>query len=422
MSDDRYLDELGERAARAVRDRARDVARRTPEPGWLTDASPRRPPLRVWSIGAAAAAGIAALAVVATTLLQPPPGSPVVGPVPDATTAIDHRELQRQWIDEVCVPATGDTAFCERMAGSEAWPWHSDDPLASLEARYRDPTSCAGQAMSDGGVAACEALGDHYRENPSHPTPTPPGSEEPVPSLLDSGTQDAWYMTAEGYHGQIDGRHDDVCTWVRTRLPDEDFPAHVNSEAYRRLHELINRELTFKSDGLPSAVGAVCGLLDAYPPDVVLDGYEPVWWDDPPYPWQQQGRDALEDVPDTLRALSTDTLADGSAAYTDRERFQEHADRSGGVANVCRWLQARVPSESLPRGGRDWDTNGEMVRRAVAQRHPGDGGLNEVLVFVCGYLDPSAASSPGGEATDRWWLGSSYPWGVWRPVYHRSMP
>lgn len=422
MSDDRYLDELGERAAGAVRERARDVARRTPKPEWVTGASSRQSRMRVWSLGAVAAAGIAALAIVATTLVQPPTGSPLVGPVPDATTAIDHRELQRQWVDEVCEPATGDTAYCESTARSDAWPWHSDDPLASLEAQYRDPDYCRGVAMSDEGAEACEDLGAYYRANPSDPRPSPPESEEPVPSLLDSGTQEAWYMTAEGYHAQVDGRHDDVCNWARRLVPYEDFPAHVNSQAHGALHDAINRELTIKSDGLPNAVGAVCGMLHAYPPDMLLDGVEPMWWDDPPYPWQQQGPDALADVPDTIRALSEDTTEDGAPVYSDPLRFFEYAERSGGVENLCRWLQVRVPSASLPRGGQDWDTNAETVRRAVAERHPGDAGLNEVLVHVCGYLDPTVTAATTDDRTARWWLDPPYTWGPWRPVYHRAMP
>lgn len=348
MSDDRYLDDLGGRAAAAVRERADDVARRTGQPEWLRDAPPRSRRIRRWTLVAAAAAAIAAVAVVGTSLLQPSTRAPVVGPVPDGT------------------PTTRD-----------------DD-----------------------------------RSRPSEPVPTASESEEPVPSLLDSGTQDAWYMTADGYHDHIDGRHDAVCDWVRAQLPDDDVPAYVDSSTHRRLHEVVNRELTYPSDGLPIAVGSVCGVLDASPPDVLLDGYEPMWWDDPPYPWQQRGPDPLQDVADTLRALSGDTLDDGSPAYTDPVRFREHADRSGGPAILCRWLHARVPNDALPRGGEDWDAEADRIQAVIAERHPGGPGVNEVLSFVCGYLDPT--STRVGGTTDGWWRDPPYPWGDWRPAPPRA--
>jgi hypothetical protein len=74
-----------------------------------------------------------------------------------------HRIDQARWIAEVCLPATDDARACTTYAGSEAWPWESEDPLADLAATYEDPRRCDRWMVGGDARDFCEALAGHYQ-------------------------------------------------------------------------------------------------------------------------------------------------------------------------------------------------------------------------------------------------------------------
>jgi hypothetical protein len=74
-----------------------------------------------------------------------------------------HRIHQAHWIAEICLPATDDARACTAYAGSEAWPWDSEDPLADLAATYADPSRCDRWMVGGDARGFCEALAGHYQ-------------------------------------------------------------------------------------------------------------------------------------------------------------------------------------------------------------------------------------------------------------------
>lgn len=407
MSDDHHhVDELGKRAATAVRERAEQVARRSDREPLPRVRRLRPVSKRLMTVAAALAITGGAVAFVTMARHSQPP-TVSVQPVAPPSGEVEHAQLQQEWVEQVCVPATGDTSECERFAKTEAWPWHSDDPLSDLEQRYSQRDFCDGIAFSEAGRNQCEALSRFYHARTGTSSTSTDGSA--VPELLDSGTQSAWYMTAEGYHEGVEGRHDEVCTWARQQISDfEPVPAHVDGSAHRALHDAINVHLTYPSDGLPIAVGGVCGLL-VWSPDTWFQGFEPQWWDSPPYPWQQEGPTPAPDVDDLLNDLLTMPTADAPEPFRDERQFAEQADRIGGPDVLCRWVQARIPKDVFQEVGVTWETAAAEFRDAVMRWLPADApALGEALSYTCGYLDPYVAEQDG-----RWWVDPPYLWGRW---------
>jgi hypothetical protein len=80
---------------------------------------------------------------------------------PGSRTA--HRLDQARWIAEICLPATDDARACTAYAGSEAWPWESEDPLADLAETYDDPSRCDRWMVGADARDFCEALAGHYQ-------------------------------------------------------------------------------------------------------------------------------------------------------------------------------------------------------------------------------------------------------------------
>lgn len=253
---------------------------------------------------------------------------------------------------------------------------------------------------------------------PTEPTPSPdPSSERPVTELVDNATQDAWYMTAEGYDAHLEGRHDEVCTWVRDQVAGDDIPAPVDSPTHRRLHEAVQRHLTYGSDGLPLALGAVCGVLEPYH----HSDSSGIWWDNPPYPWESatDGHPATpvpsdESAVGWLRAMAHDGPDVGlgqPAGYMDEATFAEHlTDRIG---EVCAWVDQKVSG-----------ADGHFEAQDKLRRAYGDAatdGLALALLAVCGYYGDTAEmreawerfqdAQDSSQSKPVWFFDPPYPWG-----------
>jgi hypothetical protein len=175
------LDRLGHAAAEAIRDRTPQ----RPTPEWARDRRPvSRPATRRRAAVAvtAAAAVLVALTFGADVLdVLPAGGPPLLGApdvsIDDAPTrqppdqprrpATGPADDRRAWVEEVCVPATGQPERCEGFA-LEVWAnVHRDDPnpADAIAENYRRPDVCEGTSDSEEGLAFCQGLADHYRDS-----------------------------------------------------------------------------------------------------------------------------------------------------------------------------------------------------------------------------------------------------------------